>query len=219
MRVDWPLPIATLATACALLCGCPNPNLYTTPRTLNPGDLQLQIAAEGIGASYNSTTSTPNASGTGSTSSTTTASFVLPMVPTVGLRYGVVDGFELGARVANFDTLAADGKIRLLKGTLDLAVDPGLQFIYLGSISTSDGQGNTSSVSAGVVYFHVPLLVGLNVSPNVSLVASHTGVTPEHALLDVHWTQFPASAPVVAHRVERQTTAPFPAVQGPSPFS
>jgi hypothetical protein len=159
-------------TASVFLCGCPNPNLYTTPRTLNPGDLQVQIAAEGIGASFNQTTTTPNANGTGSTSQTTTASFALPMVPTAGIRYGLVDGFELGARVANFDTLAADGKIRLLKGTLDLAVDPGLQFIYLGGVSSTDSNGQTTSASAGIVYLHVPLLVGFNVSPTVSLIAT-----------------------------------------------
>ena len=172
MRLYRLMRVVTLLAAGCLLSGCPNPNLYTTPRTLNPGDFQVQVAAEGIGANFNSTTTTPNANGTGTTTQTSSASFLLPMIPTVGVRYGVAEGFEFGARVANFDTIAADGKIRLLKGTLDLALDPGLQFIYLGSISSSDSQGNSTSASVGVIYFHVPLLVGFNVSPTVSLVAS-----------------------------------------------
>jgi hypothetical protein len=143
----------------AFLCGCPNPNLYTTPRTLNPGDVQLQVAAEGIGATFNTTTTTQNADGT-TTTQPSTASFLVPMIPTVG------------ARVANFDTLAGDAKIRLLKGTVDLALDPGLQFIYLAGISSTDSQGNAETVGAGVFYFHVPLLIGFNVSPTVSLIAS-----------------------------------------------
>jgi hypothetical protein len=50
-----------------------------------------------------------------------------------------------------------------------------------------------------------------------SLVASHTGVFPEHAALDVHCTHLPASAPV-PHCVERQTIEPSTGVHGPSPF-
>ncbi|MGO9839107.1 MAG: hypothetical protein ACLP1X_33405 [Polyangiaceae bacterium] len=171
MRLHRPLYAATLIGTSFLLCGCPNPNLYTTPRTLNPGDVQFQVAAEAFGASLQSTTTTTNADGTTSPQ-TTSVSVFTPTVPTIGVRVGVADGLELGARIANFDTLAGDAKIRLLKGTLDLAIDPGLQFIYLGSISTNDGQGNTSSTSVGIMYFHVPLLIGFNVSPNVSLIAT-----------------------------------------------
>ena len=35
-----------------LLAGCPNPNTYTTPRTLDPGQVQWQVAAEVIGVDY-----------------------------------------------------------------------------------------------------------------------------------------------------------------------
>jgi hypothetical protein len=58
--------------------------------------------------------------------------------------------------------VAADVKIRLLKGQLDLAVDPGLQGFYFSA----------GDASLGVLYLHVPLLVGLNLSKAVSLVAS-----------------------------------------------
>lgn len=161
-------PFLKLAGCCAVgasLMGCPNPDLYTTPRTLDPGKVQMQVALEGIGASFNSTqtNTTTNSMGQQVTSTQQVGeSFTLPMVPTVGVRVGIADGFDLGARIPNLDSLALDGKIRLLKGTVDLAVDPGLQGFY---VSAGD-------VSLGVVYLHLPLLVGFNVSKSVSLVAS-----------------------------------------------
>ena len=51
--VVWPL-------AALLLCGCPNPNTYTTPRTLDPGKWQLTVAPEALGFSYNGYTTTAN---------------------------------------------------------------------------------------------------------------------------------------------------------------
>jgi hypothetical protein len=47
------------------------------------------------------------------------------MIPSFGIRYGLIDGVEIGAHLQNLDSLEADAKIRLLKGTLDLAIDPG----------------------------------------------------------------------------------------------
>lgn len=151
---------AVVALPC-LLCGCPNPNLYTTPRTLDPGKVQWQLAPEVIGVSYNTTTPTTTSTGA-ATTQTTTASAVLPMVPTFGARVGMVDGFDMGFRLQNLDSLAVDGKIRLLKGTFDIAIDPGAQGFY----------ANVNNVSFGVVYLHLPVLLGLNVSKNVSIVAS-----------------------------------------------
>jgi hypothetical protein len=162
MGLHWSLRIALPLAPALFLCGCPNPNLYTTPRTLNKGDLQWQAAADGFGASFNTTV--PNANGMGT--HTETASLVTPTLPSVGIRYGIADGFELGARASNLTSAAIDGKIRLLKGTVDLAVDPGLQFYYL-----SFSSGN-SSASAAVFYFHVPLLVGINLSQAISLVVT-----------------------------------------------
>jgi hypothetical protein len=135
---------ATFIGAAVLLCGCPNPNTYQTPRTIDPGTVQVNIAAEGIGASYSGT------------------SVWAPMLPSVGVRVGVVDGLDLGFREQNFDSLGADAKIRLLKGTFDLALDPGLQAFY----------ANINNEGLGVFYFHLPVLLGFNVSRNVSIVAS-----------------------------------------------
>jgi hypothetical protein len=149
------LGIVPCAGALALLTGCPNPNLYTTPRTLNPGDVQVQVVPEVIGVGYNQTTTTT----TGQTT-TQSASAVAPMVPTAGVRVGVADGFDFGARLTNLSTLSLDGKIRLIKGTVDLAVDPGLQGVYYAA------NGDT----AGIVYLHVPLLLGFNLSENTTIV-------------------------------------------------
>ena len=158
MRLTRPLSTLTLGAAAALLCGCPNPNTYTVPRTLDPGKVQMMIAPEAYGFSFKSTTPASN----GTAAQTTTVSGLLPTVPSFGIRVGVADGFEIGARVPNLDTVAADFKVRMLKGSWDLAIDPGLQLIYL--TETND--------SLGVFYLHLPLLVGWNVSDSVTLVAS-----------------------------------------------
>jgi hypothetical protein len=172
MRLHWPFRIASSIAAVVCLCGCPNPNTYTTPRTLNQGALQFQVAAEAWGASFNQPVLNSNGVG----SHTETATVFTPILPTLGIRYGLADGFELGARVANLDSLAADLKVRLLKSTIDLAVDPGLQFYYLPVSSTSDASNQTVSENAAVFYFHLPVLLGVNLSENVSIVLS-PGVT------------------------------------------
>jgi hypothetical protein len=149
------LGIIPCAGVLLLLTGCPNPNLYTTPRTLNPGDVQVQVVPEVIGVGYNQTTTTA----TGQTTTQGTSA-VLPMVPTAGVRVGVADGFDFGARLTNLSTLSLDGKIRLIKGSVDLAVDPGLQGVYY----------SFNNETAGIIYFHVPLLVGFNLSENSTIV-------------------------------------------------
>jgi hypothetical protein len=171
MRLHWPFRIAASVAAVVCLCGCPNPNAYTTPRTLNPGALQWQVAAEGWGATFNQPV--PNSSGVGV--HTESVSIFTPTLPSFGIRYGLSDGFELGARVSNLDSLSGDLKVRLLKSTFDLAVDPGVQFYYL-SVSTTDASNQNVSESAAVFYFHLPVLLGVNFSEGFSVVLS-PGVT------------------------------------------
>jgi hypothetical protein len=161
VRSSRAVVVCSLPLLGLLLCGCPNPNLYTTPRTLDPGTVQWQLAPEVIGVSYNTTTASTNASGAATTQNTT-ASAVLPMVPSFGARVGMVDGFDMGFRLQNLDSLAVDGKIRLLKGSFDIAVDPGVQGFY----------ASANNVGFGIFYLHLPVLLGLNVSKNVSIVAS-----------------------------------------------
>lgn len=157
MPIHWSLRISSSVCAAGLLCGCPNPNTYTVPRTLNPGTVQWQVAPEFIGTSFDYRTTDANGV-------TRKANFsgVLPMVPSFGARIGIVDGFDLGAHLMNFDSLEVDGKIRLVKGGFDVALQPGLQGYYV----------SVNNASLGVVYLHVPVLLGINLSPRVSLVLS-----------------------------------------------
>jgi hypothetical protein len=132
------------------LTGCPNPNTYGTPRTTPAGKISHSIAVEAIGAH-----------GGG-------ASVDVPTAPTYTLRLGVADNVDLGFRVANMSTFGFDGKINFLKGGLDLAVDPGIQGFYY-SLGTSAGNTSASSSVSGA-YFHLPLLVGINLSQGVTIM-------------------------------------------------
>jgi hypothetical protein len=152
--------VIAVCGAGVFLCGCPNPNTYTTPRTLDPGKWQFTVAAEALGYSYNAYTTTTN----GASTNVGSASGFVPMVPSFIARVGVADGFDLGIHASNLDSLGLDGKIRLVKGTFDLALDPGVQGYYY-----SFGTGSTSE-SLGVVYFHAPVMLGVNFSQDVSLV-------------------------------------------------
>jgi hypothetical protein len=53
---------------------------------------------------------------------------------------------------------------------------------------------------------------------HVSVVPSQTGSAAGHVPEATHCSHLPAFGPVVAQIVERHTTVPSPAVQGPSPF-
>jgi hypothetical protein len=142
-----------------LLAGCPNPNTYTTPRTLDPGQVQWQVALEAIGVDYSATYGSTDASGN---LIKTNVPSVWPMLPTLGVRVGVAEGLEIGLRAPNLEPLAGDAKIRLLKGPLDVALDPGLQLYY----------GSANGNGFAVLYLHAPVLLGINLSKRVSLVLS-----------------------------------------------
>ena len=157
-RLRWLAPAALV-----VLCGCPNPNAYTVPRTLEPGEHQWDVSAEG----YGFTTKLTKAASGSSPASTTHAVGVTPMLPSFGIRYGLADGIDFGARIENFFSLAGDLKFRLVKGSVDLAVDPGAQAIY-ATVSTSSGP----SEAAGVFYLHAPLLIGININDLVTIVAA-----------------------------------------------
>jgi hypothetical protein len=84
------------------------------------------------------------------------------MLPSFGMRIGLADGLELGLRAPNLEPAAADAKIRLLKGSFDMALDPGLQFYF----ASSNGNGYSA------VFLHAPLLLGFNLSEKTSIVLS-----------------------------------------------
>lgn len=119
------------------LAGCPNPQTYGSPRTLDPGKVQHTVALEGAAAV-----------GGG-------ASGVAPNLPTYQLRVGLADSVDLGARITNLTMLGADVKWNFVRSkAIDLAIDPGFQGTYAAV------GGN----SAAVLYGHLPVLVGINVA-------------------------------------------------------
>lgn len=126
------------------LTGCPSPSIYGTARTVPRGQMQQSIAVEGIGATSSG------------------ASAFLPTLPTYQFRLGLADNVDLGLRVANLSSLGADVKINLLRGTFDLAVDPGIQGIYAGA----------GDSSVGLLWMHVPVILGFNLTQNFSLIAT-----------------------------------------------
>jgi hypothetical protein len=166
LRLDGPSRMGALAGAVVCLSGCPNPNAYTVPRTLEPGDLQVILAAEAYG--FDAKIANPAPAGSTPPSTVWGAT---PLLPTIGIRYGLAEGVDIGARFENFQSLAGDIKLRLLRGQFDMAVDPGLDAIYVDTgITNSDSA--TFTRSAGVFYLHAPLLLGLNLSDSLTLVAS-----------------------------------------------
>jgi hypothetical protein len=141
---------AYLAGIALVLCGCPNPNTYTVPRTLDPGELQATLSPEIFAFRY------VNKSGS--------LSGVTPTAPSFGMRYGLSDGVELGGRLSSMASPIFDGKIQLVRGVVDVAVDPGAQLLYL--------YVNGSSQTEFLLHLYGPLLVGINVSPSLTLVAA-----------------------------------------------
>jgi hypothetical protein len=160
---------ATLALVggAALLCGCPNPNTYGTPRTTPKGQLAHTVAIEAF--HFRFSTNRAVTSGGTTTVQKVDDSVTLPTFPTYQLRYGISDEMDFGIRVANLSTLGGDFKVNFLKSdSFDMAVDPGFQFLYIGGVTGSNGQ----SSSATIFTLHLPLLLGLNLGDNFTLVGT-----------------------------------------------
>jgi hypothetical protein len=158
------LRVAFLSSLTWVCLGCPNPQLYSTPRTVGHGNFSHSIAAEGWGFSVPSTD--------GKTGTTTTLTGTIPTFPTYTLRIGLGDKAEIGARIANMSSLGADFKFNFIRSPMfDLAIDPGAQVFSLGSTNTAN-----ESASVRVVYLHAPVMAGINLARSFSLVLS-PGVT------------------------------------------
>lgn len=92
------------------------------------------------------------------------------MPPTCALRLGLGDRWEIGARIANLSSLGGDVKWNFLRSSrIDLAIDPAFQ---VDLVRPTDDSGNTTTFS----FYHVPLLVGVNLSRRVTLMVT-PGVT------------------------------------------
>jgi hypothetical protein len=140
------------------LAGCANPNTYTTPRSLPPGKATFTVAPEisGFGGSLRGASDFARA---------------LPIAPTVGLRYGLGEGVDVGARLASL-TASADLKWNFLRSQLfDVALVPGFQFYVVPRVGSSDVEENVSR-DMPVTLLHAPVLLGFNVAPNFSIIPS-----------------------------------------------
>jgi hypothetical protein len=155
--------IITTAAMVFVGLGCPNPNTYTTPRTAATGHITNSVAVEAWGFSV------PASGATGALRGT------LPTLPTYSLRVGVSESVEIGARAANLTAAGLDVKWNPIRSRyLDLAIDPGGQVFQFGA--SSDSGSTSSSGSFTVAYFHAPILVGVNLARQISLVLS-PGIT------------------------------------------
>jgi hypothetical protein len=134
-----------------LATGCPNPNLYGTPRTVPAGKVAGFAALEGVGWSVKTKPIVPE---NDTWTPDNTYSQLYPMAPSFGGRVGIVDRFDIGFRLSGFTTPGADLKWNFLRtDVLDLAADAGIEYAPLLATRV-----------------HLPLLVGLNFSEKVSLV-------------------------------------------------
>ncbi|WP_437736097.1 hypothetical protein [Sorangium sp. So ce1335] len=150
----------------SLLCGCPNPNSYGTPRTVAPGKIAHSVSLESYGyiGEVQDLVEDP------STGETTTrprkVSVFAPNLPSYQLRAGLTDMLDIGAHLHNLTSFGVDLKVNPVRGVFDLAVDPGLQYFFL----------TASNSSAHVLYLHAPLMLGVNPVDWFSIVVT-PGVT------------------------------------------
>lgn len=153
------LGAVSLVGLVTFLAGCPNPQTYGTPRTLDPGKWQIVAAVEGVGVSVLGPKTT-YVNGVATTTNEREGVF-LPNLPSVGARVGLADRVDLGFSLRNLYGPTLDLKINFLKTKhFDMAVAPMVNYFPVLS-----GNG-----SLNLFYFHVPLLLGINFSEMVSLV-------------------------------------------------
>jgi hypothetical protein len=145
---------AAFVALAVALPGCPDPSTYGTPRTLPPGKGQHMVAAEGIYVAGK----VPTVDASGATTNKFNDSGTL-MPPTYQYRHGIVDRVDAGVRVTGASGLGADVKLNFVRSVVDLAIDPGVQWVY---VPTGDG--------FSVFYLHAPLLAGVNVTEKITLV-------------------------------------------------
>lgn len=144
--------------AVAALTGCPNPQTYGTPRTLDPGKITHTVAVEAWNYGYEDAAGKKQ-------------SATVPVSPTYQMRVGVADSVDVGIRLPNLASLGADVKYNPIRGKqFDLAIMPGMQW-FQSSVKVNDTESKTS-----VYYLHLPVLLGLNLGESATLVLS-PGVT------------------------------------------
>jgi len=133
--------LALGVVAAALLCGCPNPNLYGTPRTVEPGAASHTVSIETVGV----------LGARGKDYS--------PTVPSYTVRIGLAPRLDLGIRAANFTSGAADLKWNFYRSKwLDVAVAPGGQYFF------------DRANDVHYVHTHLPVMFGINIGYDATIV-------------------------------------------------
>lgn len=146
---------ATLATvALALFAGCASFATMKTARAIDPGTSEVMASVGAIGASV------PRADGNGNVAQ------IDPQFE-FGVRYGVVPGFDLGAKVWTLGG-EVDATISIIRSRyFDLALAPSLGLISYSYGTACDQFGNCGGTTNNVLelFGKVPLLFGLRFGP------------------------------------------------------
>lgn len=143
------LAYAVTLAVVAPLTGCASFSTMGLARTMNKGGIQGWVAPGGGGAI--------------ATESGTSVGAGYPLLEG-GIRYGVTDNVELGAKLG-FDGITLQSKFGLVRSPtmehgVDLSVAPQVGFIGYGA-STS-GSGSSSSSFVGVLTAQLPILFGID---------------------------------------------------------
>lgn len=148
--------------------GCLNAQTYGTPRTLPAGRVQGFVAVEALGVTRKFDRAAVDENNDPATDEDGNSLFirkrsavaVLPTLPTVGLRVGLVRDVDVGFRLAGTVSPQVDIKYNFLRTKpFDMAVAPSFQ--YLPVIS--------------VFFPQLPILMGVNLSGNSTLLLNVGG--------------------------------------------
>lgn len=140
------------------ITGCVNTSALQTARALEPGQQRILVGG-GFYASPSVNASTSETSGED-------VSLSLPYIE-LGYRRGIVDRFELGAKITVPGTVGLDGKYQLVNAG-KLAFAAGLGAGYLKISSGSD----ESEVSTQLIDVTVPLYVSYDLASAFAVYAS-----------------------------------------------
>ena len=131
------------------LAGCPSMPLNQSASTVAAGEMQQGFGIEYLGIAVDDTDGDPDTEDDGF------VDFLEYPFPTYWVRYGITDNIDVGARYSAPFSVTLDAKFHLLDtDVLDLAIAPAIQYAFVP------------------VYFHLPVLVGINVSDFFEVVLS-----------------------------------------------
>ncbi|AKT36345.1 hypothetical protein [Chondromyces crocatus] len=136
------LGFAAVASASALLLGCPSYSSMTTAKAVTPGQFELGVSPGATGLSYGAL----GGSGAGSS-----GMVVIPNVD-FGVRYGFHERFDAAFQISGWGNFGVDAKVNFLDTEhFALAIDPGVNSTFLAA-----GENG-----AAFVQYQIPLLVDI----------------------------------------------------------